>query len=220
MRGGGYAEQDAYAFLWQAYLRQHQPRVIAVARPHVLANVGEPVTLDAGRSWAAAGPLQYRWTLTDGRAVNTETLQMQYDQPGTYSEILKATDPAGHSAWDFAVVQVCDRDRPEALPPAIHAAYHPTLDLHPGQPITFAVRSFGVDPTEGVERWDFGDGTEPIETQSDGNADVHAPDGYAVAEHAYHQPGDYLVTVRRANRRGETATARLHVPVSREKASG
>jgi len=130
-----------------------------------------------------------------------------------YSEILRVTDPAGSSDWDFAVVQVCDPDHPGVRPPTIHAAYYPTRDLGPGRPVTFAARSFRVDPNEGIERWDFGDGSDPIETQSDGNADVHAPDGYAFTEHTYDRPGEYLVTVQRTNRRGETATARLHLHV-------
>jgi murein DD-endopeptidase MepM/ murein hydrolase activator NlpD len=41
---------EGYAFLWEAYQRQYAPDVIAVARPHAYAWVGETVTLDgAGR---------------------------------------------------------------------------------------------------------------------------------------------------------------------------
>jgi hypothetical protein len=42
---------------------------------------------------------------------------------------------------------------------------------------------------------------------------MHAPDGYAVTTHAFKRPGDYLVRVERANRRGWKATALLHVHV-------
>lgn len=99
------------------------------------------------------------------------------------------------------------------MPPAIHAAFWPTLGLRAGDDITFSVRAFGVRPDEGRETWDFGDGSAPVFTRSDGNADHHAPDGYALTTHRYAAPGDYLVSVSRTDDRGRTATARLHVPV-------
>src|SRR5262249_52709676 len=37
---------EGYAFLWEAYLREYRPKLLAVARPHHLAAVGEAVTLD------------------------------------------------------------------------------------------------------------------------------------------------------------------------------
>ena len=49
--------------------------------------------------------------------------------------------------------------------------------------------------------------------QSDGNAEMHAKDGYAVTTHSFEKPGDYLVSVERTNERGETALARLLVRV-------
>src|SRR5450759_64871 len=42
---------EGYAFLWEAYLRQCKPHVIAVARPHQAALVGEKVLLDGSRSY-------------------------------------------------------------------------------------------------------------------------------------------------------------------------
>ena len=50
-----------------------------------------------------------------------------------------------------------DRANPEPVPPAIHAAYSPTLNLHPADAITFKARTFCT--TDGQETWDFGDGT-------------------------------------------------------------
>jgi hypothetical protein len=73
------------------------------------------------------------------------------------------------------------------------------------------VRTFRT--TDGSETWDFGDGSPPVTVHSDGNVDEHAPDGYAVTVHHFSRPGDYLVRVERANRRGWTAAARLHVRV-------
>jgi len=99
------------------------------------------------------------------------------------------------------------------VPTAIHAAYWPTLGIRPGAEITFKVRTFGVRPDEGREVWDFGDGSPGVETRSDGDAQQHAPDGYAVTTHRYDRPGHYLVSVSRADDRGFAATARLHVEV-------
>ena len=94
----------------------------------------------------------------------------RYPRSGMYSEILKVTDAAGRVDYDFAVVQVIDRDHPEQLPPSIHAAYWPTLGLKPGDEVTFKVRTFRIGAHEGRERWDFGDGSPAVEVQSDGNA--------------------------------------------------
>ena len=109
------------------------------------------------------------------------------------------------------MVQVLDRSNPEPLPPTIHAAYSPTIGIKPGDPITFKVRTFRT--TDGHETWDFGDGTPAVDVQSDGNTDSHARDGYAVTTHRFEKPGHYLVRVERTDRRGATATARLHVVV-------
>ncbi len=42
---------EGYAFLWEAYRNEYQPKLLAVARPHHLAAVGEKVVLDGSRSW-------------------------------------------------------------------------------------------------------------------------------------------------------------------------
>jgi hypothetical protein len=134
-----------------------------------------------------------------------------YTQPGEFSEVLEVSDDRGNASYDFAVVQVHDRDGDGPLPPSIHAAYAPTLNLHAGDPITFKVRTFGT--TDGQETWDFGDGTPTVAVHSDGNVKALAPDGYAVVVHRFARPGDYLPRVERTDRRGRTATARLHVHV-------
>jgi murein DD-endopeptidase MepM/ murein hydrolase activator NlpD len=225
---GKWGTQAAYGLLWEAYVRKHRPELVAVARPHHVLWAGDTITLDAGRSWSAAGKIaRYEWTVTDGPAsLGTTTegvrLDRRYTKPGTYSEILKITDDAGRVDYDFAVVQVLDRDHPADVPQSIHAAYAPTFhakpgDLKPGDPITFLVRTFG--PFVGNETWDFGDGTPPVEVRSDGNAKALAPDGYAKTVHRYAKPGHYLVSVSSTNERDETATARLEVRISSDGAS-
>jgi murein DD-endopeptidase MepM/ murein hydrolase activator NlpD len=207
---------EGYAFFWEAYRNQYVPEIVAVARPHVFAAVGETVTLDGSRSWSRSGSIQsYEWTLSNSSKLPGPSARTTYDRPGTYSEILKVCDGAGHTAYDFAVVQVSarltGRVEEEDMPPTIHAAYAPTFDLRVGRPITFLVRTCRT--VEGLETWDFGDGTPPVTVKSDGCADPQGEHGYARTEHIYAKPGDYLVYVERSNRRGEKATARLHVSV-------
>jgi murein DD-endopeptidase MepM/ murein hydrolase activator NlpD/dienelactone hydrolase len=214
---GRWGTQEGYAFLWQAYLRERKPEILAVARPHHLAGLGEPVVLDGSRSWAQSGPVaSFEWTFGDGTTATGPRVERTYARPGSYSEILKVTDRFGRVDYDFAVVQVLDRSRPTELPPTIHAAYAPTLGIRPGDPVTFKVRTFRT--TDGRETCDFGDGTPTVEVHSDGNVDQHARDGYAITTHRFEKPGHYLVRVERTDRRGATATARLHVVV--EGASG
>ena len=52
---GKWGIQEGYAFLWEAYRREHKPQIIAVARPHHLIWAGEKVVLDGSRSWSADG---------------------------------------------------------------------------------------------------------------------------------------------------------------------
>lgn len=206
---------EGYAFLWEAYLEEHKPKLLAVARPHQLAKVGDKVVLDASRSWTAnAGKKSFDWTFTDGKAATGERVERTYDKPGVYSEVLKFTDAAGRVDYDFAVVNVLDKDHPDRLPPSIHAAYSPTFGLKPGDNVTFFVRTFRT--VEGKEIWDFGDGSPKVEVRSDGNAIPLAKDGYARTVHRYEKPGHYLVRVERTNGRSETAVARLHVRVGTE----
>jgi len=213
---GKWGITDAYAFAFQAYCEQYRPQLIAVARPHHVAWAGEEVTLDGRRSWHARGKDRiraYTWILSDGRRVQGPTVTCRYRKPGHYSEVLKVVDDSGACSYDVVVVQVFDRKEPLPRPPTIHAVFFPTMGIRTGDRLTFKVRTFAVRPDEGWETWDFGDGSPAVRTRSDGNADPHAPDGYAVTHHRYKKPGDYLVKVSRTDDRGRTATARLWVRV-------
>ena len=207
---GEWATEEAYPFIWEAYHRQYNPSVIAIARPHHLAKVGETVTLDGNKSWNAAS---FEWSLSMGMRALGPVQQIRYERPGTYSEILKVTDAQGQVDYDFAVVQVVnpELDSARVMPPTIHAAYHPTQNIRANDAITFMVRSFNVDGY-GKETWDFGDGSPAVTVQSLWG-DNHNPDGYASTKHHYSRPGDYIVTVSRSNKYGDTATAHLHIEV-------
>lgn len=209
---GKWGCQDSYAFVWEAYQNQYHPQLIAVARPHHLIATGEKVTLDASRSWSAAGNIvHYDWTFTDGSRAEGRRVERTYTRPGYYSEILKVTDAAGRTDYDFAIVCVQNPQAVKDFAHTIHATFYPTQGVKPGQELTFKVRSFAT--TDGEETWDFGDGSPAVKSRSDGNVVHLAKDGYAIVKHAYAKPGDYLVSVQRTNARDETATARLHVVV-------
>lgn len=215
---GKWGTQAAYGMLWEAYLRQYRPALIATARPHHVLWAGEKIVLDGTRSWSATGAIaKYEWTLTDGTSSEGPRLEHVYSKPGAYSEILKVTDAAGRVDYDFAVVQVFDREHSDRVPQTIHATYAPSLDLQPGDAVTFQVRSFG--PFVGNEVWDFGDGTPPVEVRSDGNKKALAKDGYAKTVHRYEKEGHYLVRVQSTNERGEIATARLQVRIGLDAAT-
>ncbi len=207
---GKWGTEEAYAFAWEAYVRENKPALIAVARPHHFIRAGETITLDASKSWAASGKItSYDWTFTDGQKANGPKIERTYAKPGAYSEILKLTDDAGNVSYDFAIVQVIGSDE-KNLPPTIHPTFWPTTGLMPGTEITFKVRTFRAT---GGESWDFGDGTPKVSVKSDGNAKALAKDGYAITQHTFAKPGDHIVSVEQTNERGERAIAHLWVRV-------
>jgi murein DD-endopeptidase MepM/ murein hydrolase activator NlpD len=207
---GKWGTQESYAFAWEAYVREQRPAVIAVARPHHFIRAGETITLDASKSWAASGRItSYDWTLTDGTRRNGAKFERTYSKPGSYSEIVKVTDDGGRVGYDFAIVQVIGSDEIN-LPPAIHPAFSPTMNLKAGASIAFKVRTFR---DHGGETWNFGDDTPPVNVRSDGNARALAKDGYAVTEHAFAGAGDYIVSVEHTNERGERAVGHLWVRI-------
>ncbi len=211
---GQWGIQNAYPFAWEAYQRQYHPEIIAVARPHHVAWTGEPVELDATRSWSRCGTIEkFEWTFCDGGSAVGPKVQRTYAKPGEYNEIVKVTDADGNVGYDFAVVQIYDKAKPGQLPPAIHATYYPTSNIEPGDELTFKVRTFRT--THGQEVWDFGDGSPQVTVHSDGNVDAHNPDGYAVTTHTYSKPGCYIATVHRSNELGQRAITHLFVRVGR-----
>src|SRR5207253_11174522 len=122
-------------------------------------------------------------TFTDGKTATGATVERIYARPGVYSEVLKVTDGEGRIDYDFAVVNVLDKEHPDRLPPSIHAVYSPTFGIKPGDPVTFLVRTFRT--TDGKETWDFGDGSPKVVVQSDGNVVKLAKDGYARTVHSF-----------------------------------
>lgn len=209
---GKWGSQEAYAFIWQAWLKEHDPKLIAVARPQHFIWAGDSATLDGSKSWARSGKIaSFEWTFGDGSKAAGSKVARRYERAGRYSEVLKITDDQGNIDYDFAVVQVLDRELKDRSRLSIHAAFSPTMGIQAGDPVTFKVRTFGT--TAGREKWNFGDGSPIVHSRSDGNVTKLAPDGYATLSHRFEKPGHYLVHVERTNERGIRAETRLHIVV-------
>ncbi len=211
---GRWGTEDGYAFLWQSYLRQYQPKLVAVARPSHVVFVNQPVHFDATKSWSVTADIKsYQWIFPDGATVTGPTTSRVFDSPGTYFATLQVKDGDGRIAYDFVRAKVFDPKNRDQQPPRLHLAYHPTLNLKSGTEITFKARSFYF--THGEEIWDFGDGSSKIRTKSDGNVVQLAKDGYVSVRHRYKLPGDYLVHVKRFNEHGHLAEDRLHLRIEK-----
>jgi len=210
---GEWGTEDAYAYLWESYIRQYEPKVIAVARPHHLAWTGQKILLDGSRSRSIAGDnVDYEWSFIDGASAEGAFQERTYSIPGEYSEILKVTDSKGNVDYDFAVVQVYDRDNSGQTIPTLQPAYHPTQNISPGDPVTFLVRSFNTGP--GNEIWDFGDGSPTVSVVTEIVERQHFTEGkFAETVHVFAETGDYIVKVERIDIAGIKATAHLHVVV-------
>ncbi len=212
---GKWGTEEGYAFYWQSYMQEYSPPIVAVARPHRIAAIGEPVMLDAGLSVSNAGHItSFEWLLSNGEKASGPVCEITYDRPGTYSEILRIIDNRSNTDYDFTVVNVLDPSQPERLPPTIHANYAPTFGVMAGDPVTFKVRVFRS--ASGGETWDFGDGSPAVRTVSH-PGDQHLPDGYAATVHRFRKPGHYIVTVTHTGDNGLKAVDHLDVIVAGNK---
>jgi murein DD-endopeptidase MepM/ murein hydrolase activator NlpD len=205
--------EDAYVYAWESYTKQYNPQIIAVARPHQFVWTGQEATIDGSKSKSFAGRIvSYEWIFTDGTTAVGPVQKKIYEKPGEYSEILKVTDSSGNVDYDFAVVQVSDRKNPENSFPTIQPAYHPTLDIKPGMPVTFLVRTFNSGV--GHEVWNYGDGTLQDTVKSETvNRKESTKGKFAETTHSFSKPGHYIVTVERSNEYGFNAIAHLHIVV-------
>ncbi len=210
---GNWGTEDAYAYVWESYVRRYNPYLIAVARPHQLLWTGQETTLDGSKSKSLAGDIvSYEWTFCDGTNVEGAVQKKLYEKPGEYSEILKVTDSKGNIDYDFMVVQVYDRNNPGNTIPVMQPAYHPTLNIKPGDPVTFLVRTFNTDT--GNEVWDFGDGSPEVTVKSETvDRRNYTAGKFAETVHSFAESGHYVVRVERSDESGLKAIAHLHVVV-------
>jgi murein DD-endopeptidase MepM/ murein hydrolase activator NlpD len=209
---GEWYTEGAYAYVWEAYVKQYKPAVLAVARPHHLIWAGQEVTLDGSKSKSMTGKIaSYEWSFTDGTKANGAVQKKTYNTPGEYSEILKVTDAKGKVAYDFNVIQVIDKDPSKPIP-TLQPAFHPSLGIKAGDPITFLVRTFNSEV--GNEEWNFGDGTPTVKVLSEKvNKSDPTKGKFAETIHKFAKPGIYIVSVERSNESGYKAIGRLQVVV-------
>jgi len=210
---GDWGIEDAYPYVWEAFVNQYDPALMAVARPHHLLWTGQEATLDGSKSKSYRGDIvSYEWTFCDGTTAEGAVQTKTYEMPGEYSEILKVTDSEGNIDYDFTVIQVYARGEEEQTIPAIQPAYHPSLDIKPGDPVTFLVRTFNTDV--GNEVWDFGDGSPSVSVKSETVDRQNFIKGkFAETIHSFSEPGQYVVSVKRSDVSGREAIGHLHVVV-------
>ena len=213
---GKWGIQEGYAFLWEAYLREHKPQ-LARRRPAAPPGRGR-----ARRSSSTARGRGARRGKID--AIRVDLHRRRRPRPGrrverTYEQAGRLQrGPEGHRRAGPGRLRLRRRARPrqgsptDKLPPDDpRRATRPTFGIKPGDPVTFKVRTFRT--TDGEETWDFGDGSPTVEVRSDGNARPLAKDGYAETVHRYDKAGPLPRPRRAGGTGGATAVARLHVRV-------
>jgi len=157
--------------------------------------------------------VNYEWTFCDGSTAERPVQKKSYERPGEYSEILKVIDSEGNIDYDFTVVLVYCREKPELNIPAMQTAYHPTLNIKPGDPISFLVRTFNTD--YGNEIWNFGDGSPEVAVKSETiNRKDPTKGKFAETVHSFAKSGHYIVSVERSDESGIKAIGHLHVVVN------
>jgi murein DD-endopeptidase MepM/ murein hydrolase activator NlpD len=212
---GKWITEDAYPYAWEAFVRQYKPALIAIARPHQLVWTGEEITLDGRKSKSFNGTIRsYEWTFSDGTKATGAVQKRSYQLPGEYNEMLKVTDSNGNVDYDFTVVQVHDPKAADQTIPVLHMAFHPSLNIKAGNPVTFLVRTFNTE--SGNETWNFGDGSPVVQVKSETPDKIEYTKGkFAETVHAFAKPGHYIVSVERSNEKGYKAMGRLHVVVNK-----
>lgn len=210
---GKWGTEAAFGFLHEAYVNAFDLKLYANARPMQMIVAGEMATLDGSRSWSADNAIKaYAWDLQRGETLSGPIHKLAYETPGFYCETLKVTDTHGAVAYDFAYVMVLDPRDLTQYTPSVNINHHPSRDLRSGDEITFKARTFRVQG--GEETWDFGDGSPTQTTRSPEEAAPLAPEGYVTVQHSYSEPGDYIVTVTRADDNGIATTAKTWVHIA------
>ena len=205
---GDYILELAYPYLIESYIREHHPKIMAVARPHRYIAVGDSTVLDGSKSFSLEGNIiKYEWTFHDGTKAEGAKVTRRYDKPGYYSEMLRVVDDHGNVEYDFTQVLVVYDDQPDRWYGYTSVAYYPTFEVEPGQELVFKGRYFNVN--EGEDHWDFGDGSPIVITHS--NPDGYSESGYAKVHHTYADKGHYILTFSRTTDDGTPAVTQLSI---------
>jgi PKD repeat protein len=138
------------------------------------------------------GDLEYAWDFGDGGTALGRNAPHRYEEPGTYTAEVTATDGDGASATDEIEITVTNSA------PVAQAAAAPGSGA---APLTVRFTSDATDTEAGPlsYAWDFGDG---------GTADSRN------ATHTYTAPGTYTAEVTVTDRHGASGTAEVTVTVA------
>lgn len=193
-------EISTYPFLVEAYMRDYNDAVLAVAGGYAYGLPRETIRLDGSRSVARPGQTitDCTWRLHDGRAVKGFETAVRYDRPGLYSETLVVRTDRGAEDHDYLQVRIYNPEHPREITRGW--TYHtPARGIVPGTVVTFENRL--RDAADGF-LIDFGDGSQARQVGE-----------YPDIDHVYGKPGIYDVSVRAQNVWGEPATVQMRVVV-------
>jgi len=77
---GRYGEVEGYPFLVEAYLRKHPGALLACARPHRVALIGEEIELDGSRSLCDGAEIKsFQWMLHNGKICDDVRAKIAYE---------------------------------------------------------------------------------------------------------------------------------------------
>jgi len=187
----------SFPYLLEAYMRKYPDPVIAIAGGYRFATVGQPVELDASRSFSRDGqPIKYRWRLSNGEISDLKKATIKYEQPGIFTEELQIESIEGKKDRDFLYVKVYD-------PAEKHdfafgwAYYYPFRGIQPGDEVLFWNR---LANTMDEVKINFGDNPEWYTIRKE-------------ATHRYNKPGKYVVTLKSIGQGNEPVTLKMEVTV-------
>jgi hypothetical protein len=192
---------NLYPWLVAAYQAQHEKGLTAVARPHRLVLTGEKVRFDGSNSlvWGGAKIVERRWIFHDGRKVEGDVAEKDFERPGAYVAELWVKDDRGAEDVDFCQVKVYSKSKPEQGMPHLFMTYTPTENIRPGQAVSF--RCWLQGNGGGAIRVDFGDGTV---------LDDYRP--YDELKHAFKTPGVHVIAAQ-CEAEGKPISQKLKVVV-------
>jgi murein DD-endopeptidase MepM/ murein hydrolase activator NlpD len=187
----------SFPYLMEAYMRKYPDPVFAIAGGYRFAIVGQPVELDASRSFSRHHlPVKYRWRLSNGEVSELEKVIIKYEQPGIYTEELQVESNEGKKDRDFLYVKVYDTAEKRDFAFG-WAYYYPLRDIQPGDEVLFWNR---LANTMDEVKINYGDNPEWSTISKE-------------ATHRYNKPGKYVVTLKSTGQRNEPVTLKMEVTV-------
>ena len=165
-------------------LPNNVPPVADAGGPYA-GNEGQPIQFDGSGTTALCGPATLRWDFSDGGVAFGPTPFHTFDDSGTFSGLLTATDTTGLTSMTTFSISVGNRDPVANAGPDTTAAW--------GRQVAFngAATDAAGDLATLHYEWDFGDGS-PSAT------------GGPSVQHAYSVPGTYTATFTVTDKDGGT----------------